>query len=262
MTRCLSCVLCASLLVLNAIGAVGGELTSDEMILKAAAVALDNDSLLEFLRRQLPEKVKDQQPEQAAAAARLLAARQDRDAAAVLLDYAGELLEHGKQAGADGIEEEILAALGELTVRSGKIDPILFNALDARRAGQRAAAVYVLGRRGGLEQREKVRALLADSDPLVRKRAFESLTSRQPLWHLKEHAAGDEDLLKSHGCGTEERALLGFLRERTLGEGDQIRLRRWIEELGSPAFVTRSRDFQAPDQGGHSSACIPQIGPA
>src|SRR5207237_547868 len=99
----------------------------------------------------------------------------------------------------------------------------------------------ILGRRGGLEQRETVRSFLADPDALVRQRAAQSLAGKRPALNYKDMASGDEALLKSRALGTEEPALLDFLRKRTLQEEDQKRLRQLITDLGAASFTTRSR---------------------
>jgi len=95
--------------------------------------------------------------------------------------------------------------------------------------------------RGDLDHRETVRSFLADSDALVRERAAQSLVGKRPALDYKNMAAADENLLKDRGLGIDEPALLEIFRQRTLEEGDQIRLRQLIADLGAPAFTTRNR---------------------
>jgi HEAT repeat protein/outer membrane protein assembly factor BamB len=103
-----------------------------------------------------------------AAAARLLARRTTAGAVPTLLAYvpfADDTL----------IEEEVLAALAALGTQPGKVDPALANALKDHVPARRAAAAYVLGRHPEKAQREEVRPLLADPEPLVRFRAAQGL---------------------------------------------------------------------------------------
>ena len=57
--------------------------------------------------------------------------------------------------------------------------PLLNEAIKDKQAGQRAAAVYILGRAGDLEQRARVRSFFADPDPQVRVRAAQSLVGKR-----------------------------------------------------------------------------------
>ena len=192
---------------------------------------------LESVRRceQIVKKIETAQgPEHPVAAARLLAGRGVPGAALAIFNYLPHVTD-------DWTLEEILASLGVLTVQPGRIDPILRNALKDTLAERRAAAVYVLGRRGDLDQRETVRSFLADPDELVRQRAAQSLTGKRPALHYQDLAGSDESLLKREGLGTQETALLDILRQRTLQEEDQKRLRQFIADLGAPTFAVRSR---------------------
>src|SRR5207253_2887066 len=119
--------------------------------------------------------------------------------------------------------------------------PYLSTALTDKLASRRAAAVYVLGRRGDLDQRETVRSFLADPTEEVRQRAAQALAGKRAAPNYKDLAWGDEALLGRQGLGTEETVLLDILRKRTLHEEDQKRLRQLIADLGAPSFAVRSR---------------------
>jgi hypothetical protein len=105
-------------------------------------------------------------PDVTAAAVRLLAARAPDGACAALLDFLPN---------AGDATEDVLAALAALGGKGGKADPDLAAALQDKVAAKRAAAAVVLGRSGPAEQREVVRKLLGDDDPLVRLRAAQGL---------------------------------------------------------------------------------------
>ncbi len=106
-------------------------------------------------------------PLTAVAAARLLARRGAAGAVPALLDYL--------PFAADGaVEDEVRAALAALTP-AGKPDPALAAALDDPQPVKRAAAAYVLARKGDKEQREAVRKRLADKDAQVRWQAAAGL---------------------------------------------------------------------------------------
>jgi HEAT repeat protein len=215
----------------------GGEspVSSDEQILRAAGIGTDNECLLRFLRQETAKKTPVRKiSEQPAAAARLLAGRGATGAALVLFDYLPHIADAWTL-------DEVLASLGTLTVRPGAINPILADALKDARPGRRAAAVYVLGRRGGLEERETVRSFLADPEELVRQWAADALAGKRLGLNYKDLVASDEAVLQREGLGTEETALLAILRKRTLREDDHQRLRQFIADLGSPSFAVRSR---------------------
>src|SRR5262245_5762919 len=110
-------------------------------------------------------------PEQPAAAARLLARRNPPNAIEVLFNYM-------PYTDNPWVEEEVLTSLGTLTVRGGKLDPLLTAALKDTLPERRAAAVYILARRGDIDQRDTVRSFLSDSSPLVRQRASQGLVGK------------------------------------------------------------------------------------
>lgn len=107
-----------------------------------------------------------------AAAVRLLAVRKPPEAITTLLRY----LPFADDA---AIEEEALTALVILDLGQAKVHPALFAALQDPSALQRAAAAYVLGQRPDKDQREPVRQLLKDNDPLVQLRAAQALALSQ-----------------------------------------------------------------------------------
>lgn len=103
------------------------------------------------------------------AAARLLA-KQGGEAAATLLRY----LPYAPPATAD----EVWFALDGLAARQERLDSAFEKALGERVAVRRAAAAYVLGRRGDDAQRGLARARLQDDDTHVRLRAAQGLLAR------------------------------------------------------------------------------------
>jgi HEAT repeat protein len=94
-------------------------------------------------------------------AARLLAVRKSPGAVEALLGYL-------PVADNDGVFEEIVSALGSLSVLDGKADPALLAALKSAKAFTRAAAARALCKAGSIPSWKAVRPLLTDSDPAVR----------------------------------------------------------------------------------------------
>src|SRR5205823_12038263 len=130
--------------------------------------ALKNADLETSVRADkcIKEIEKSMGPEHPAAAARLLALRHVPGAIETLFNYIPYVNDAWS-------EEAILTSLGQLAVRQGKVDPLLTAALKDALPQRRAAAVYVLARRGELDQRDTVRSFLADPSPLVAQRAAE-----------------------------------------------------------------------------------------
>lgn len=102
------------------------------------------------------------------AALRLLARRPADGAVRVVLDY----LPFADDA---RVEEEAVATLSVLSVRSAAIDPALVDVLKDSQAVRRAAAAFVLGQVGDKEQCAAARTALKDADPRVRLRAAQGL---------------------------------------------------------------------------------------
>jgi HEAT repeat protein len=94
-------------------------------------------------------------------AARLLAIRKSPGAAEALLGYL-------PVADNDQVFEEIVSALGSLSLLDGKADPALLAALKSPKAFTRTAAARALCKAGGNLSWKAVRPLLTDSDPAVR----------------------------------------------------------------------------------------------
>jgi HEAT repeat protein len=167
-------------------------------------------------------------------AARVLAARR---ASSALV----ELLDSGSATTDAWLQEELLAAAGRLAVVSGKVDPRVLKMLDDPVPSRRAAAAYVVGRRGDLSVRGPLRRLLADPAASVRERATQGLAGKVALESLRDASALDEALVRQNQIEPVEPALLDFLRRRTLDEHDQKRLHVLIRELGSPLYPERDR---------------------
>jgi HEAT repeat protein len=125
-------------------------------------------------------------------AARLVALRKPPGAAEVLLAY----LPFADEA----MTVEVQTALAAVTLRDGKPDPAVLQALRDPLPLRRAAAAEALCRAGGPEQRIAVRKLLADPDPLVRLRTALALAAARErdaiptlidlLGELKQDQAG------------------------------------------------------------------------
>ena len=128
-----------------------------------------HDSDAEVARRaeRFLKEVEPPPPLPAVAAARLLARRGPADAVPVLLDYL-------PFAGDEAVEDEVRAALAALTP-DGKADPALAAALDDPLPVKRAAAAYVLARKGDKGQQAAVRKRLTDADARVRWQAAAGL---------------------------------------------------------------------------------------
>lgn len=213
---------------------------ADKQLLMRGHVALPylkaalHKAPLEAMRRaeKLMKTIEAMGPEAPVAAARLLAHRQAPGAIETLLAYL-------PSAPDDWVEEEVLACLGQLTVRSGKVDARLLAALHDPFPPVRAAAVYVLGRRADVEQRHTVRRFLTDPDPQVRERAWLALVGKRLPQIVRDAAAQDDEVIKKQQLRPEQGALLDFLQQRTLSEDDQNRLRRLIRDLGHAKFRVR-----------------------
>src|SRR5688572_2585912 len=163
---------------------------ADKQLLMRGHVALPylkaaiDKAPLEAVRRaeKLMKTIEAMGPELPVAAARLLAHRQAPGAVETLLAYL-------PSAPDDWAEEEVLACLGQLAIRAGKVDAKLLAALHDPFPPVRAAAAYVLGRRADVEQRQAVRKLLGDPDPQVRERAALALTGKRLPQFVRDTAA-------------------------------------------------------------------------
>ncbi len=103
---------------------------------------------------------------------RLLSLRKPAGAAEALLDY----LPHAE------IEQrsvEVRQALAALAVREGRLEPALVRALADPLPLRRLAAAEAILAAGALEQRDAVRKLLRDADPLVRLRTAVALAVKR-----------------------------------------------------------------------------------
>jgi HEAT repeat protein len=172
------------------------------------------------------------QSETVAAAARVLAEREAGKASEALLNFLPSTSYDSF------LEEEILTIVGRLTIKAGKVDPLLLEARTDSHIHRRATAAYLLGRRGGVEHRAALRELLADADPQVQRRVAEGLLGKRSAQLLQEGAAGDEALLAGQKIEPTEAGLLEFFRKRTLSETEQQRFRTLVKSLDG-AYVIR-----------------------
>jgi HEAT repeat protein len=106
------------------------------------------------------------------AAARLLATLKPPGTTDVLLTYL-------PFADDEGVVEEIINTLSEVSVPDGKVDPALLRALEDKSPARRAVAAEVLCRKGGSNCKATVRKLLKDPKPTVRMRAAVALANLQ-----------------------------------------------------------------------------------
>jgi HEAT repeat protein len=205
-------------------------------LLKAAMT--DPDQEIRDRARQCFEKITGGPgPELPAAAARLLVVRNPAGAALALLKYA-------PYADDEWLEEEVLDCLGKLAIHGGKVDSVLSSALKDALPARRAAAGYLLGKMGDLDQRLAVRQLLGDPDPTVRTRVAVGLVGKEVYQAVKDSAQADEELLKHEKIATDAAGLLGFFRSRTLSEQDQETLHRMVRQWGSPSYKLRQKAWQ------------------
>jgi HEAT repeat protein len=205
------------------------------------------NSPLEMKRRAelcIREIEASMQSEPISAAARVLAARKDPKAAEALFNFLPSI-------GSDPfLEEEVLASVGRLTISSGRVDPLLLNALKDPLPFHRHVAAYLVGRRGGAEYRDQLRRMLADKDPQVAQRVADGLFGKRPAQALAEGLAGDEKLVRDNNVALTETALLAFFRGRTLSEEDQKRFRALVRALGNDSYVVREQATQNLLKGG------------
>jgi len=190
---------------------------------------------LEIVRRAeaLTRAIEALGPEQPVAAARLLTQRRADGAIAALLGYLPSAQD-------EWVEDEIVACLGQLAVKAGSVDPLLMKALDDPSPARRGAAAYVLGRRADTVARQPVRRLLGDPDAGVRRQAAAGLVGKRLLQAVRDAEPQDRKLLEAQKIAAQAPALLEFLRQRTLDDGDLERLRRLIRELGSSQYALRA----------------------
>jgi HEAT repeat protein len=166
--------------------------------------------------------------------ARLLALREVPGASDVLLNYL-------PFADDPYLEEEVLTNLGKLTVRDGKIDPLLMGALKDGLPEKRAAAVYVIAQRADMSQRELVRQMLGDADPQTHNYAASGLIGKQVLQQLEDNLQSDLDLLHQAKVDIEDIALGQFLAKRSLRDEDRWRLQNLIAELADKSYAKREK---------------------
>jgi HEAT repeat protein len=176
--------------------------------------------------------------EQPTIVARLLALRNTPGAIEVLLNY----LPCVDDAAA---EEDVLGSLAQLTVRGGKIDPLLIAALKDQHADRRAAAVYILGMYGSLAHRDLVRQLLADADPLVQARAAAGLIGKHLVQAQQDSLTTDVATVKAANVATDAGSLIQFLQKRTLSVETQKKLQALVKQLGDQAWSTREKASKA-----------------
>jgi HEAT repeat protein len=111
-------------------------------------------------------------PELYGAAARLLADRKPAGAVEVLLAYLPCAFD-------EGVEEEVVAALGRLGVTDGKPSAALIEAAGDPLLVRRLAAATALARAAGPDARSASRKLLADKEPRVRLAAAIALATAE-----------------------------------------------------------------------------------
>lgn len=167
-----------------------------------------------------------------AAAVRLLARRPNGDALQTLLDFF-------PFAGDEGVEEEVIVALGMLGVKHGKPEPLLAAALKDPLPARRGAAACALARAGEQEQRGTVRQMLADPDARVRYFVGKGLLGdRYPKPETPLNVE-DKKFVKSANVGSDAAGLIAFLKKRTLSDEDRKNLESMVKQLDSSEFAQR-----------------------
>jgi HEAT repeat protein len=203
--------------------------SDDEKLLKAQGIATDNAGLLAFLRQKT---AREAGPEAALAAVRVLVARHPPGAVDALVPFASRPHENW-------VKEEVLAHLGTLAVWQGTMNAALLAAAKHEAAPRRATAAYVLAQRGGAEQRDAARRLLADPEASVRQAAAGGLAGKRLFETLKETTSPDAALLKEQHVATDEGSLLEFLRRHTLSDAEVQEMHELIRKLGDNAHRVR-----------------------
>ena len=182
------------------------------------------------------EKIEERtQAQPVSAAARVLVARKDPKSAAVLLNFVPSVSND------PFLEEEILSAVGRLTVSHEKVDSLILNSLKDSLSFRRGVAAYLIGRRGSAEHRAALRALLADPDPFVQARVLQGLYGKRPSQMIQDSIAGDEALLKGANIQASEEALLKYFQSKTLSPEKQQYFRSLVRRLGSSSFLVRDQ---------------------
>jgi len=132
--------------------------------------AARNDADAEVAKRakECLTRIGDRRPELTLAAVRVLIRRGGAEAVPTLLRFL-------PYANFEELQDDLWFGLDALTVRQGKIDASLMEALRDPMAVRRALAACIVGRRGDADQRGDVRKLLTDAEPEVRLRAAQGL---------------------------------------------------------------------------------------
>jgi HEAT repeat protein len=136
----------------------------------AALRAVRNDPDVEVAHRvkECLTRIGDRRPELTLAAVRVLIRRGGAEAVPTLLRFL-------PFADFEELQDDLWFGLDALTVRQGKLDPALTEALRDPMGVRRAVAACIVGRRGDADQRGAVRKLLIDAEPEVRLRAAQGL---------------------------------------------------------------------------------------
>jgi HEAT repeat protein len=195
-----------------------------------------SDSPLEMKRRAegcIKAIEATMQSEPISAAARVLAQRKPAKAAEALFNFLPSINTD------PFLEEEILSCVGRLTFTSGKVDPLIIDALKDKFSFRRQAAAYLVGRRGGPEHREQLRKMLEDDDAHVTQRVAEGLFGKRAGQTLADALMTDEALLKGKKIELTEAALLKFISNRTLKEEDQKIYRDLVKKMGRSIYAVR-----------------------
>jgi HEAT repeat protein len=136
------------------------------------------------------------------------------------------------------VEDEVLTGVGRLGARQGRIDPILYATLRDLSARGRAAAAFVVGRVGSVEDRRRVRPLLTDPDAKVRTLAGRGLLGDLAR-RISPDRAADEKVVRDGGVGTDAAGLAAFFARRTLSDERRQQIESLVRQLGSHRFMER-----------------------
>jgi hypothetical protein len=138
-----------------------------------------------------------------------------------------------------------LKALGRTKVNGTELDGLKVSA-----AGYRDVTLYFDPATGHVRRAEYREKPKAQGKEVAVAGVFEDYRAIEP-------AAADERKLKAARAGTDEKALLKFLRGRVVGKAERDRVKRLVEQLGDESFAAREKATQELVRLG--AAAVPEV---